>query len=85
LFWCFNLDRFTYTDVTEACSLEDNALKTKSRTINASVRNTAQNSVRLWQIASVINAENFVQKLLHRSEDIKVSVVGSSYCRTLYI
>jgi len=38
---------FTYTEVPEACSLENSALKTKIRTIYAKFCNIAQNLVRL--------------------------------------
>jgi len=46
--------------VKEACSPENNALKTKSRTIYANRRNIAQNLVCLWQSFAFVTAENFV-------------------------
>jgi len=45
--------------VTEACSLENNALK--SHTNYANCHNIAQNSVHLWHISSLITAENYAQ------------------------
>jgi len=55
--------KFTYrrpTKVIGACSFENNALKTKSRTIYANFRNVAQNLARSWHISSLLSAENFV-------------------------
>jgi len=40
---------FTYTDVTEACSLENNALNMRSCIINANFYNIAQNLICLWR------------------------------------
>jgi len=52
------------TEVTEARSLENNALKAESRTIYANFRNIAQNLFRLSQIFSLIIAENFAQNYI---------------------
>jgi len=74
-----------------ARSLENNALKTKSRQIYTNFHDTAQNSFCLWQIFSIIIAENFIQKrkfstkLLRRFEDTEVFVEGSLFSRTLYL
>jgi len=62
LFCSSNSDNnnFTFAKVIEACSLKNNSLKTKCRTIYATFRNVAQNLASLWQIFSLICAENFI-------------------------